>query len=119
MIIVIGATGFVGMYTVEKLISEGKKVVATGRNQRLGAMLEKMGADFLTLDITNKEDFEKLPTIDIEGVILLAGLLPANAKVNIDEEENAADYFEVNVIGTINVLEFCRKNGIRKVISCC
>ena len=40
MIIVIGATGFVGMYTVEKLISEGKKVVATGRNQRLGAMLE-------------------------------------------------------------------------------
>lgn len=118
MIIVIGATGFVGMYTVEKLLASGKKVLATGRNIKLGAMLEKMGAKFLSLDITNKEDFIKLPVEDVEGVILLAGLLPANVKVEITKEENAADYFAVNVIGTINVLEYCRKNGIRKVISC-
>lgn len=119
MIVVIGATGFVGMYTVEKLLAEGEKVIATGRNKKLGAMLEAMGAEFLTLDITNKADYNKLPTEGVDGVILLAGLLPANAKVNIDEDENAADYFEVNVIGTINVLEYCRKNGIKKVISCC
>ncbi len=119
MIIVMGATGFVGMYTVEKLISEGERVIATGRNKKLGAVLENMGAEFITLDITHKEDFEKLPQDGVEGVILLAGLLPANAKVDINEDENAADYFEVNVIGTINVLEYCRKNNIRKVISCC
>ena len=44
MIVVIGATGFIGMYTVDELIKAGKDVVATGRNERLGAKLEDMGA---------------------------------------------------------------------------
>ncbi len=119
MVIVIGATGFIGMYTVEALVQSGKKVLATGRNEKLGKKLQNMGADFLQLDVTNKSDFDKLPTNDVEGVILLAGLLPANAKVDLTNEENAADYFEVNVIGAINVLEYCRKNGIKKVIGSC
>lgn len=119
MVIVIGATGFIGMYTVEALIQSGKEVLATGRNAKLGKKLRNMGAQFLSLDITNKSDFDKLPTSDVEGVILLAGLLPANAKADLENEENAADYFEVNVIGAINVLEYCRKNGIKKVIGSC
>lgn len=118
MFIIIGATGFIGMYTVEEFIKSGKKVLATGRNKDASKILTNMGAEFLELDITNEKDFEKLPTEDVEGVILLAGLLPANAKVDIDTNENAADYFKVNVIGTINVLEYCRKNGIKKLINC-
>lgn len=118
MIIVMGASGFIGMYTVERLIADGKQVLATGRNEKMKPMLEKMGASFMTLDITNKEDYKKLPTEGVEGVLLLAGLLPANVNVDITKDENAEAYFEVNVIGTINVLEYCRKNGIRKVIGC-
>ena len=118
MIIVIGGTGFVGMYTIEHLIASGKKVIATGRDEKLGKQLEDMGAVFVKLDITKLDDFDLLPKSDVEGVILLAGLLPANVSVDISKDENAADYFHVNVIGTINVLEYCRKNGIRKVISC-
>ena len=119
MIVVFGATGFIGMYTVEAFIKAGKKVIATGRSERLGKKLEEMGAQFVKLDITCKEDFEKLPRDGVEGVVLLAGLLPANAKVNLDTDENAADYFKVNVLGSINVLEYCRKNGIKKVIGNC
>ena len=118
MVIVIGATGFIGLYTVEKLIESGKKVIATGRNRKVQPMLEKMGAEFIELDITNKKDFDKLPAEGVEGVVLLAGLLPANAKVDLTEDENADEYFEVNVIGTINVLEYCRRNGVRKLINC-
>ena len=118
MVIVLGASGFIGLYTVERLIADGKKVLATGRNEKMRPMLEKMGADFATLDITNKADFSKLPTEGVDGVILLAGLLPANVNVDISKDENAEDYFQVNVIGTINVLEYCRKNGIRRVIGC-
>ena len=119
MVIVIGGTGFIGMYTVEALLKAGKKVLATGRNMRLGEGLQNMGAEFLELDITSEDDFDKLPKKDVEGVILLAGLLPANAKADLQENENAADYFEVNVIGAIHVLEYCRRNGIKKVIGNC
>ena len=62
---------------------------------------------------------DRLHTDNVDGVILLGGLLPANADVNLDENENAADYFKVNTIGTINVLEYCRKNKIKRVISTC
>lgn len=119
MVIILGATGFIGMYTVEAFLKKGKRVIATGRNAVLGKKLEEMGAEFVSLDITCVEDFEKLPSEGVEGVILLAGLLPANAKADLKETENAADYFKVNVLGTINVLEYCRKNGIRKVIGSC
>ncbi len=119
MIIIIGATGFIGMYTTEAFLRAGKKVIATGRNLDLGARLEQSGAQFISLDVTCESDFEKLPTTDVEGVVLLAGLLPANVAVDLEQEENAADYFRVNVLGTINVLEYCRKNHIRKVIGNC
>lgn len=117
MIIVIGATGFIGMYTVERLREDGYEVLATGRNPKMVAELKSKGIECIDLDIAKKEDFEKLPISGVEGIILLAGLLPANAKVDISSDENADDYFRVNVIGTINVLEYCRSNGIKKVIS--
>lgn len=117
MVIIIGATGFIGMYTVDRFLQEGYEVLATGRNPVMRKQLEEKGVKCLPLDISRKEDFDMLPTENVEGVILLAGLLPANAPVDIEKDENAADYIRVNVEGTINVLEYCRKNGIRKVIS--
>lgn len=119
MIVVIGATGFIGMYTVERLISSGKSVLATGRNEALGEKLVEMGAAFLKLDITDASSVRNIPSEGVDGVIVLAGLLPANAKADLDNEENAAEYFEINVIGLINILEWCRKSGIKKVISTC
>ena len=118
MVIVIGASGFIGRYTVDQLLADGKKVLATSTRESQRAIFEAIGVEFTTLDITNAADFEKLPVRDVEGVLLLGGLLPANAQADLDKNENAADYFRVNVIGTINVLEYCRKNGIRKVIGC-
>ena len=118
MIIVIGAAGFIGRYTVDQLIADGKKVLATSTRESSRELFESRGIPFEKLDITNKEDFERLPREGVEGILLLGGLLPANAPVDPTKEENADEYFRVNVIGTINVLEYCRKNGIRKVIGC-
>ena len=94
-------------------------MIATGRNEKLKPLLESFGCKFEKLDITDKNDFQKLSGQDIFGVILLAGLLPANARADLQDEENADQYFIVNVLGTIHTLEFCRKNHIQKVIGCC
>ncbi len=117
MVIIIGATGFIGHYTTKYLIEQGVEVLATGRSQKNSEILKKMGAKYIEFDMTKEEDINKLPTENVEGVIVLAGLLPANSKTDISKDENAADYFKVNTIGVINVLEYCRKNNIKKLIS--
>lgn len=117
MYIIIGASSFIGVHTAAEFLKQGCKIVVTGRNNKFREHYEKLGVEYINLDLTRKEDFEQLPKNGVDGVILLSGLLPANAQVNLDVDENAAEYFEVNTIGTINVLEYCRKNKIQRVIS--
>lgn len=118
MVIVIGATGFIGYYTVKELLANNCNVLATGRTNKIVAEhLQKMGAEYIDFDLTIEEDLNKLPTKNIEGVVLLSALLPANSKVDITFDENAGDYIKINTIGTINILEYMRKNGIKKIIS--
>ena len=119
MYIIIGASSFIGVYTADEFLKQGCEVVVTGRRNKFKEHYDNLGVKYLNLDLTNEADFEQLPKEGVEGVILLGGLLPANAEVNLDVEENAADYFRINTIGTINVLEYCRKNGIQRVISNC
>lgn len=116
MVIIFGATGFIGLYTAEAFLQNGYQVLGLGRNRKTGELLQSLGAEYTEFDITDEAAFASLPTENVEAVVVLAGLLPANAKVNLDVDENAADYFKVNVIGIIHILEYCRKNGIKKVI---
>lgn len=119
MYIIIGASSFIGVYTVDEFLKQGCEVVVTGRNNKFKEHYDDLGVKYINLDLTNEADYNRLPKEGVEGVILLSGLLPANAEVNLDIDENAAEYFRVNTIGTINVLEYCRKNGIKRVISNC
>lgn len=119
MYIVIGASSFIGVYTVDEFLMQGCEVIVTGRKNKFKEHYDKLGVSYINLDLTEEADFEQLPKKGVEGVILLSGLLPANSEINLDEDENAADYFYVNTIGTINVLEYCRKNNIKRVISNC
>lgn len=119
MVIIIGASSFIGVHTAEEFLKQGCEILVTGRNNKFREYYEKIGVKYINLDLTNKKDFEQLPKGNVEGVILLSGLLPANVQVNLDEDENADEYFAVNTIGTINVLEYCRKNAIKRIISSC
>lgn len=119
MYIIIGASSFIGVHTAEEFLKQGCEFVVTGRNNKFKNYYDKLGIKYINLDLCNKEDFDLLPTKDVEGVILLSGLLPANSEADLDKKENAADYFEINTIGTINVLEYCRRNKIKRVISTC
>lgn len=119
MIVIIGATSFIGVYTTEAFLKAGYEVIATGRNHIVGNILEKFGAKFIELDITDEKNFEKLPTKNVDGVIFLAGFLSANSSADLKNIENAKDYFKVNLLGICNVLEYCRKNNIKKVIGAC
>lgn len=117
MYLIIGASSFIGVHTVDEFLKQGCEVAVTGRNNKFRDYYETLGVKYYNLDLAKEEDFNNLPTKNVEGVILLAGLLPANATADLNAEENAADYFEINTKGTIRVLEYCRKNRIKRIIS--
>jgi len=112
MILITGATGFIGAYLVDEMVREGFDVLATGRNKAAESYYKKMGIPFTQLDVTDKNSFDKLPKINIDAVIHLSALLPANVT-----DYDPREYINVNIIGTINVLEYCRNNNIPKIIS--
>ena len=107
-ILVTGSTGFIGTYIVDQLVKDGADVIAIGRSEEGELFHKKMGIPFVGVDITKEEDFDKLPK-DIEGVIHCAGLL------SIDMYK-PQDYLMTNTLGTFNLLEYCRKTDVEKVV---
>ena len=63
-VIVLGASGDTGKYFVNYFLEECKnesyKIIATGT--RKTDYFEKIGVEYYQVDITKKEDFNKLPT---------------------------------------------------------
>ena len=111
MIIVTGATGFIGRYLVDQLVTDGVEVLATGRSERRKAYYKKVGVPFTQLDITKEKDFDNLPKENVDAVVHLAALL------SIDITKwTPKDYFMTNALGTYNVLEYCRENNVKKII---
>ena len=61
MYIIIGASSFIGVYTVDEFLNQGCKVLVTGRNNKFKAHYDNLGVKYINLDLTNVTDFNKLP----------------------------------------------------------
>jgi UDP-glucose 4-epimerase len=111
MIVVTGATGFVGRYLVDLLARRGQRILACGRNQRYAQFFADLGVPFLPLDVTRAEEFERLPRSDVEAFVHLAALIPAAV-----QEITTDEFLKVNTLGTFYALEYCRKHRIATFI---
>ena len=87
-ILITGSEGFVGQHLRERLVNLGYSV---------------KGFDFKDGDITEMLDYGE----SIEHVFHLAGktFIP-------DSWKNPASFYKVNVLGTVNVLDYCRRKNI-------
>jgi len=112
-IIVFGATGHLGAYTVDYLKEHINKnefeIIAVGRKQT--DFYTKQGIKYYQVDISQKEQFDSLPKENIFAVINLAGAMPAAM-----EGYDPYKYINVNIIGVLNTLEYCRKNNVDRII---
>lgn len=104
-ILVIGSSGSLGHALTEQL-SQNHRVVGTF-HQKPSFFRQ---ADTVQLDVTSVEDFEKLDS-DYDVVVMSAGLMPARMP-----GYNPASYFQVNTLGTLNVLEFMRRESVPKLV---
>lgn len=115
-ILVTGGAGFIGTHLVDKLLEQNHEVLvfdnlSTGKIDNV-----RKDAAFIKGNVVDKCDIDKLPK-DFDAVYHLAGLLDV-----VGSFENPSLWTQVNVVGTSNMLEFCRENNIKKFVyasSCC
>ena len=91
-ILITGSSGFIGKEIVKRL--DKSKVITDSNNSE-------------RIDLQNREQVLKLDSVDI--VIHLGGKTP-------QKELKWSEYFDNNVIGTLNVLEYCIQKKVKKMI---
>jgi len=111
MILITGGTGFIGRHLIPELIVKGYEMVLLV-NKTLPPEEWSKKTKIIEVDITKKEQVFNLKGYPFKSIIHLAAYIP---KEDIPEEfENC---LRVNVIGTNNLLEFAKKEGITQFIN--
>ncbi len=113
-IIVTGGAGFVGSHLVEHLISKKYFPIivdnlASGKYDNIKKFVDAGKAKFFKIDIRNFKDLLKLPATST--IIHLAAVASV-----VESITNPIYVNDVNVNGTLNMLEFARKRNIKKFI---
>ena len=117
--LVTGAAGFIGARTTELLIKEGHTVLGVDnmnnaydprmKEYRLRKLRALPGFTFQKLDISDRSIIDQLKGHKFDGVINLA----ARAGVRYSVADPWV-FVESNLLGTLNMLEFCRQTSTRK-----
>lgn len=109
-IIVFGATGGIGAYTVMHLLGQKKyDLIAVGHRKNDNGFFENYGIPYYSVDVSDFKTFSYLPREDIYAVVNMAGVLPA---VKYDPRM----YINSFTMGQLNVLEYMREVGCNKII---
>ncbi len=112
-VVVTGGAGFIGSHLAEALAKEGNEVVVFD-NLSVGKQnlefLRECGAQFIKGDIRDLSAVAKAFE-NADGVFHLAAMNRAMRSIKDPLEAN-----EVNVTGTLNVLEACRKSDVKRMV---
>lgn len=119
-ILVTGAAGFIGYHVCLRLLEQGHDVVGVDslndyydvrlKENRLRNILNHPRFAFACSDLASRKH-ESWMDVNFDFVIHLA----AQAGVRYSKE-NPASYFDSNLQATFNLLENCKRTGIRKII---
>lgn len=109
--LVTGGAGFIGSHLVDKLISKGYKVIiidnlSTGSKKNLNPE-----AKFYKLDIQSPKVAEIFKKEKPEIMFHFAAQIDVRKSV-----ESPTDDAKINILGSLNLLENCRKHGVKRVI---
>lgn len=112
-VLVFGAAGFIGTYLIDALVQLGFDIVASDISDIGEKYYTGKGIPYIHVDITQEREFDKLPKEAFDAVIHLAATQPANVSA---KSYDPKDYINVNVLGTLNILNFCRKVNAGKLV---
>jgi nucleoside-diphosphate-sugar epimerase len=107
-VLVTGANGLLATNTIIELLNRGYQVKGLIRDKNKFTYSEHPNLELINGDITNFQDLD-IATKDCDYVIHSA----ANTNQNL---LNLSDYHDVNIEGTVNVLNASLKNNVKKFI---
>jgi len=106
IILVTGASGFIGKELIKKLLAEGHKVIGLVR-KNINIFNSKSYENLLVNDISQGVSISHIQKIDI--VIHLA------AKTH-SQNNNYKDYYKTNVLGTENIINLAVKKNVKFIL---
>ena len=109
-VLVVGAAGFIGSNVVQKLLEYGYSVLAIDKVNT--EYLSNKNFTFFQRDIVKDELEDIFKNYQIDYIIHLAGV--SNVGLSITNPEYDA---QVNIVGTINILNLAKKYKIKKLLT--
>ncbi len=118
--VVTGGAGFIGSHTVDALVAAGHQVVvvdnfSTGRRENLR---QWQGDERVEVAECNVADGLFAPLLDVtrrRGRVERIVHLAAQTSV-VYSVDNPLDEVRTNYVGTVQVLDYARRHGVRKVV---
>ncbi len=109
-VLVTGGAGFIGSHLVDRLVQEGNQVIVidnltSGKRKQVNKK-----AQFYKMDIRSK----RIERVFRKERPLIVVHLAAQMNVRLSTEDPVFDA-DVNILGTLNLLEHAVKHGVRKV----
>lgn len=121
-ILISGGAGFIGSHLAEKLAQSEHEVTIMDnldpyydigiKKRNLDLVMENRNCSFVKGDILNTRDLQKITQKGIDYIFHEA----AQPGVRVSVEDPLKPY-EVNVKGTMNILEITRKIGVKRLIN--
>lgn len=120
-VLLTGGAGFIGSHLSEKLLSLGYKVTVIDnfdnfypeviKRANIAGLLENKSYRLMEADIRDKSIYGRLADTKFDAIVHLAA--KAGVRPSIEQPEL---YEDVNMNGTLNLLEFARKNFIKQFV---
>lgn len=108
-ILLTGATGFLGKYIIKELEKKDVKIIAVGRNEKIGQALNNERCLFFKADFSNTEEIEEVfKKYKIDKILHAGALSSAWGKWD--------DFYKSNVIGTENIAELAKKYNVKRLV---
>lgn len=103
-VLITGATGFLGGYVVDEFHRNGYHIIAAGRNKERLGKLKRERVDLWQGDLSDLSGFTK----SVDVVVHVAALSTIWGYWN--------DFYEDNVTGTQNVIDFCIRDKVKRLV---